>query len=338
MIRRVTGFRSVLRSGAVAALAVLAAGVTGCARENCRDGDAACATAPRETPAFCAEIPRPGWASYEKHAASGPWFEVYRLEDGLYAIAEPFQWQEVISYLIIGEERALLFDSGNGIGDIKAVVDRLTPLPVTVLASHSHFDHVGGHWRFDTILAPDTAFTNNRSPGLANDVVREEASAAALCAPLPDGVTQDNHRTRAFSPTARVDEGDRVDLGGVTLDVLAVPGHTPDSIALLDRENGRLFTGDSYYRGPIWLFAPETDLAAYEASIARLAALAPQIDAVYGAHNEPFSAPDELIKVRDGFAAVMTGEANVKEIADGRARYEFETFELLLQEGHEVRP
>ena len=305
------------------------AGLAACAQEK---------NAAADLPEFCSELPRPGWAAFEKLSLSGPWFEVYRLEDDLYAIAEPFQWQEVISYLIVGNERALLFDSGNGIGDIKAIVDQVTSLPVTVLASHSHFDHVGGHWRFDDILAPDTPFTNDRAQGLANDIVREEASKAALCAPLPDGVTEGNHHIKAFAPTARVGEGMRIDLGGVTLEALQVPGHTPDAIALLDREKGRLFTGDTYYKGPIWLFVPETDLGAYRASIARLAALAPDLQAVYGAHNEPFSAPEELAKVRDGFEAVMAGEKAPAEIADGRARYEFPTFEFLMQEDHERLP
>lgn len=291
-----------------------------------------------EKPAFCAEIPRPGWAAFEKHAASGAWFDVYRLDDDLYAIAEPHQWQEVISYLIVGESRALLFDSGNGVGDIRAVVDQLTALPVTALASHSHFDHVGGHWRFDDVLAPDTSFTDERAKGLPNEIVREEASAAALCAPLPEGVTEETHTAKPFTPDARVGEGSMIDLGGVAFEVLAIPGHTPDSIALLDRENGRLFTGDTYYKGPIWLFAPETDLAAYEMSIARLAALAPSLKGVHGAHNEPFSAPDELIKARDGFAAVMAGSAKPADISDGRARYHFDTFEFLLQADREKIP
>ncbi len=310
-------------------LAALHVSMAGCAQEKSGAAD---------KPEFCSELPRPGWASFEKLDAGDSWFEVYRLDDDLYAIAEPYQWQEVINYLIVGKDRALLFDSGNGIGDIKAVVDRLTSLPVTALASHSHLDHVGDHWRFDDVLAPDTPFTDERAKGLPNAIVREEASKAALCASLPNGVTEENHHTKPFAPTARVGEGTRIDLGGVAFDVLAIPGHTPDSIALLDRENGRLFTGDTYYKGPIWLFAPETDLSAYRVSIARLAALAPDLNAVYGAHNEPFSAPDELVKVRDGFEAVMAGAKEPAEIADGRARYEFGTFELLMLEHHERLP
>lgn len=324
------------RMTAVAFLAVGLAALAGCAQKQC-DGHE-CSAAAQETPAFCSEIPRPGWAAYEKNAASGPWFEVYQLEDGLYAIAEPHQWQEVINYLIVGEDKALLFDSGNGMGDIKAIVDQLTALPVTVLASHSHFDHVGGHWQFTEILAPETAFTQTRAHGLDNAVMREEASAAALCAPLPDGVMHDNHHIKPFAPTGHVAEGTQIDLGGVSLEVLLIPGHTPDSLALLDRANGRLFTGDTYYKGPIWLFAPETDLHAYRASIARLAALAPSLIAVYGAHNEPLSQPEELAKVRDGIDAVVTGKKAPQEIVNDQARYEFDSFELLLQADHEKTP
>lgn len=315
-------------------LVAMVAASAGCAP---RTGAEGAAPAADDAPAFCAEIPRPGWASFEKLDAGDAWFDVYRLADDLYAIAEPRQWQEVISYLIVGETRALLFDSGNGIGDIRSVVDRLTTLPVTVLASHSHFDHIGGHWRFDAILAPETPYTDERARGYPNSAVREEASAAALCAPLPAGVSEDNHHISPFAPAARVGEGTTIDLGGVALEVLSIPGHTPDSIALLDRANRRLFTGDTYYKGPIWLFVPETDLAAYAVSIARLAELAPELAAVYGAHNEPMSAPAELVKVRDGFDAVMAGKATPAEISDGKARYDFATFELLLQENHEIR-
>ena len=303
---------------------------------------AACSGSPEDAsnalPSFCAEIPRPGWAAYEKQDSNNEWFHVYRIEDDLYAITEPFQWQEVISYLIMGTEKALLFDTGNGIGDIKAVVDQITDLPVTVLASHSHIDHVGGHWQFDTVLAPDTDFTNHRAQGKNNDFVREEASSIALCKALPAGVSEDNHHIKPFTPSARVEDGSELDLGGLSLEVLVIPGHTPDALALLDRKNGRLFTGDSYYKGPIWLYAPETDLTAYRASIARLAALAPELTAVHGAHNEPFSNPEELVKVRDGFEAVYSGQKSPDALTETQAQYHFGSFSLIMQPDHEVLP
>ena len=76
------------------------------------------------------------------------WFVPYRILPGVTAIFEPCHFQEVASFLIEGSRCALLFDSGMGLGNIKAVVDALTNKPVTLVNSHSHFDHVGGNWQF----------------------------------------------------------------------------------------------------------------------------------------------------------------------------------------------
>jgi len=108
---------------------------------------------------FCAGLPRAAYAAFEKHEISNDWFEVYEVGPDIWAIYEPFQWQEVISYLIVGTDKALLFDTGNGLGDIKAIVDQLTDKPITVLNSHSHFDHIGGNYQFDNILSVSTDFS-----------------------------------------------------------------------------------------------------------------------------------------------------------------------------------
>ena len=89
-------------------------------------------------------LPRPEWAAFEKIPTAQDWFDVYRIRDHIYAVHEPGQVEEVISFLIVGTERALLFDTGLGIGDIKSLVDELTDKPLLVLNSHSHYDHIGG--------------------------------------------------------------------------------------------------------------------------------------------------------------------------------------------------
>src|SRR5918995_450191 len=71
------------------------------------------------------------------------WFIVYAVTPRVFAINEPRQHEGVTSFLVIGSNRAVLFDSGLGVAGIRAVVRRLAPLPVTVLNSHTHFDHVG---------------------------------------------------------------------------------------------------------------------------------------------------------------------------------------------------
>ena len=287
---------------------------------------------------FCERLPRPAYAAFQKHATSNDWFEVYEVQTGVWAIYEPFQWQEVISYLIIGTDTALLFDTGNGIGNIKAIVDQLTDKPVQVLNSHTHFDHIGGNHYFDKILSVSTDFSVANSKGLNNEMVTMEVSAEALCKGLPERITQENHRIRPFAITKKVKEGDVIDLGNRKLEILRFPGHTDDSIALLDREAGFLWIGDSFYEGPIWLYFPETDLAAYRKSIARLAALAPGLKALFPAHNTPKADPAMLVEVRQAFDLVLAGKVKPVPTWEGTVTFEFEGFGFLMREDYTHLP
>ncbi len=99
-----------------------------------------------EKPEWCKPLPRPEYAQLKRLLPEEPWFEVYKVAPGTFAIYEPHQSEEVISYLIVGQKQAMLFDTGMGIGNIKRIVSRLTSLPVVVLNSHTHDDHVGGNW------------------------------------------------------------------------------------------------------------------------------------------------------------------------------------------------
>lgn len=80
------------------------------------------------------------------------WFRAYSLPGNVYALFEYRQSELVISYLILGEESALLWDTGLGIGDIRSCAEALTNLPITVLNSHNHPDHIGGNAQFDRVM------------------------------------------------------------------------------------------------------------------------------------------------------------------------------------------
>src|SRR5271168_251764 len=97
----------------------------------------------QEIPAWCRSLPRPEYKNFERVPLADHWFEVYKITPGVFAIYEPHQSEETIGYLIVGTQRALLFDTGMGIGDLKKIVKQLTNLPVAVLNSHTHDDHVG---------------------------------------------------------------------------------------------------------------------------------------------------------------------------------------------------
>ncbi len=307
------------------AAAALAGGAFACA-----PGGESAAESRAATAGFCSNVPRSQYAELERAEAADDWFEVFRAAPRVYAIYEPFQFQEVISYLILGDAGAVLFDTGMGIGRIRAVVDALTTLPVAVLNSHTHMDHVGGNAAFERVLAMDTEFTRTRARGRTNREVRGEVAASALCRALPAGITEDNYHTPAFEVAAFIDDGHRLDLGGRTLEVVAVPGHTPDAIALLDREAGFLWTGDSFYEGPIWLFAPETDLVAYRSSMARLAELVPELTMLFTAHNTPVAQPSRLLELTDALDAMFEGIALGNRLQDGGVEFVFEGFSIML--------
>jgi len=280
---------------------------------------------------FCADLPRPEYSALEKQPESTEWFEVYTVAPGVTAIYEPFQWQEVISYLIEGEDKALLFDTGNGIEDIKAVVGRLTDKPVTVINSHSHYDHVGGNHQFDRILSVSTDFSIEMEQGLPNEAVREELSAPALCKSPPSGAKAETHVIKPYTITGTLKEGDVIDLGGRKLELLRVPGHTDDAVALLERETGYLWIGDTYYNGPIWLFAPQTDLVAYRATMNRLVALAPSLTKLFPAHNTPVEDPSVLKRVQAAFEKVVTTDLAPDAVEDGMAEFRFDGFSFIMR-------
>jgi len=274
---------------------------------------------------FCAALPRPAYDAFaRKPSREDGWFEVYEIAAGVTALYEPHQWQEAISYLIEGEDAALLFDTGNGIGNIAAVVAGLTAKPLTVLNSHGHFDHVGGNHAFSSILGMDTDFTREQQLGQPNAALALEVSPQALCRPAPGGVTPDSHVGRPYTITEFIDDGHRIDLGGRALEVLTMPGHTPDAIALIDRDAGLLWTGDTFYAGPIWLYAPETDLAAYRRSLERLVAVARDVDWLLPAHNTPRVEAAILPAVLRAYDQMLAGEALPFGQGEGMVEYRIE--------------
>jgi len=281
------------------------------------------------TPDWCRQIPRPEYKKLERVPSPDAWFEVYRVAPGVFAIYEPQQFEEAISFLILGSDRALLFDTGLGIGDIKRVATSLTPLPISVLNSHTHNDHVGDNWEFHDIYGMDTDFTRLNAKGSRADA-QAELEPDALCGPLPAGFDAKSYSTRPFHITRWIHDGATIDLGGRTLEVLSTPGHTPDAICLLDRKNGLLWTGDTYYDAPIWLYRPETDLDAYVHSVERIAALAPQLHLLLPSHNIPVGDPAKLPKLVAAIKKVRAGNVPAVPAGAGKVTYSVGGFTFLM--------
>jgi glyoxylase-like metal-dependent hydrolase (beta-lactamase superfamily II) len=272
-----------------------------------------------ERPDWCKPLPRPEYKTLERVRVSDAWFEVYKVAADTYAIYEPHQSEEVISYLILGKQKAILFDTGMGISDIKQVISELTKLPIIVLNSHTHNDHVGGNWQFKTIYSMDSDFSRKNAKGSVEDA-QAEIAPGEICGNLPQFFNGRDYRTQPWRISQYIHDGDKLDLGGRAIEILATPGHTPDAITLYDRANGLLFTGDTYYPATIWLYRPETNLDQYANSIQQLAILTQteHIILVLGAHNIPVAPPSVLPELVQALAGLRAGKASCKPDKPGR--------------------
>lgn len=288
------------------------------------------ATAQTTKPEWCQKLPRPEYNKLEKVDQPDKWFEVYRVRPGVFAIYEPHQSEEVISYLLLGTKKGLLFDTGMGISNIKNVVGHLTKLPVSVINSHTHNDHVGDNWRFSDIYGMDTGFTRANAKGSKEDA-QAELAPGEICGDLPAGFGANSYATRPFQISHWLHDGDKIDLGGRVLEVIATPGHTPDSIALLDAQHGFLLTGDTFYNGPIYLYRPETDLDAYVASVEKLVRLAPRVKILLPSHNVPVADPHYLTQVVEAMKKVRKGKV-APSPKNGKQEYMFEGFSFLMHQ------
>lgn len=283
-------------------------------------------------PDWCKELPRPGYKTLERVPVSDPWFEVYKVAPQTFAIYEPHQSEETIGYLMAGKTKAILFDTGMGISNVKKIVAELTKLPIIVLNSHTHDDHVGGNWQFDSVYSMDTEFSRTNAKGSRTDA-QEEIGPGQICGDLPKNFDAKSYETKPWRIAKYIHNGDKLDLGGRTIEIIATPGHTPDAISLLDRANGLLFTGDTYYPGPIWLYRPETDLDAYVTSVKTLAALAPQPKTVLGAHNFPIANFEVLAKLVDAIQQVRAGKISGKVVDAHKSIYTVGEISFLLRPG-----
>ena len=201
--------------------------------------------------------------------ATDGWFDVSRIDPDTYSIRESHYWQMNIAYVLKGETRAILFDTGSGTRDIAFVAGKVTKKPMTAVASHLHYDHIGSMGSFAQVAMVDLPIN------------REATHDNRLSPPVMRSLWA---FSRSFAVTEWWKPGDTIDLGGRSIEVVHVPGHSPDSIALVERATGYAFVGDFLYGGPLLANLPGSDLKAWLASTQKLLREYPEIRTVYGAH------------------------------------------------------
>ncbi len=224
----------------------------------------------------------------------GRWFDDYfvieEIDATTFAIGEPRYYQGNYSYLIVGSDHALLFDAGTGNRDIVPVVRSLTALPVTVIPSHLHFDHVGALGRFERTALPDFVSLRERASGGWLRLHRYEFLGFA------DSLPEPRFHVDEWWPADAV-----VELGGRRLQLIAVPGHTPTSVALYDAGRRQLFAGDFIYPAALYVFLPGSSRSSYLETTRRLLGTLDPATRILAAHvaDDPSVIAAPVLEVED---------------------------------------
>lgn len=249
------------------------------------------------------------------------WFTIERVDEDTCVISEYRHWKETHCYLLKGSERALLIDTGLGIGDISAPVRELTNLPVAAVATHNHWDHIGGHGYFRDIYAhgAEAGWLRGDFP-LDVESVRELLKDSRL----PEDFDVDSYELFRGEPTRILHHGEVIDLGGRTIHVLHMPGRSPGHLCFWEPERGYLFVGDLAYKGVIHADYPTTNPPAFLRSLEKLAVLPSQ--RIFPGHNSLDIQPDFLIQIRDAFRELQA-EGN---LCHGSGTYTYEDWAIQL--------
>ncbi len=172
---------------------------------------------------------------------------------------------ECCIWLVEGQDRALLVDTGLGLGDLRAEVEALTDKPLFVVNTHGHGDHSGGNYRFDRVYMHPMAQPDAEAAPEMTEMFASPEELHAIRRQMGEKPTEIRF----------LREGDVFDLGGRKLEVYEIPGHTPGDIALFDREAGLLFSGDCMVKAmDVLLVVPQTvSVRRYTESVRKLAAL-----------------------------------------------------------------
>lgn len=244
----------------------------------------------------------------------GDWFTVDQIDENTYVISEYRHWEETHCYLLNGGERSLLIDTGLGIENIYGEVVKLTNKPVAAVATHIHWDHIGGHKYFPDFYAHEAEldWLNGGFP-LSLDTIKE--MVLDRCDP-PEGFNVEHYEFFQGTPTRLLSDGDVIDLGGRRVEVLHTPGHSPGHLCFWEPATGYLFTGDLVYKDVLFAYYPSTDPEAYLASLEKVAAL--PVGKVFPAHHSLDIQPEILGRMRDALLQLK---------AEGKLRHGSGTFD-----------
>lgn len=254
------------------------------------------------------------------------WFTIEKIDEVTFAISEYGHWEKVHSYLLIGTKYALLIDTGLCIGNIKNEVDKLTKLPIKVITTHCHWDHIGGHKYFKDIYIHenDEGWIKKGLP-IPIDSIKESILKEELTEVIPIEFDINKYIVYTCKTVGIVKDNDIIDIGGREIRVVHTPGHSPGHICLYEEEKGFLYTGDLIYLGTLYAFYPSTSPKDFKYSIDKIASII-NIARILPGHNEINVRVDIIKSIQDAFTSI---EKN-KLLHHGSGTFEYIEFKIQL--------
>ena len=245
------------------------------------------------------------------------WFETRRIDDAITLVFEPhvIPLMRCNIWHVRGRDRDLLIDTGMGIASLRDEVRALFEKPVIAVATHTHADHIGGHYEFEDCLvhrdeADRLREATSRGTLRAADYPPDEVAMLreagyevedAFITALPHAAYEIGaYRIRPATPTRLVAEGSIVDTGDRSFEILHLPGHSPGSIGLWEKSTGILFSGDAIYDGPLLDQLYRSDIPAYIKTMRRLRELPVRV--VHAGHDPSFGR-ERLVQLVDAYLA-----------------------------------
>ncbi len=201
---------------------------------------------------------------------------------------------EATGYIVVGDEKVCVIDTMNGFNNLHKVVREITDKPIIVVNTHGHPDHVYGNVYFDE------AYMNPKDFEMAESFFKDPE--------FIEECEKNGFTVPSFKP---IQGGDRLDLGGKTLEVYDIPGHTPGGILLLLKEDRILFTGDSINHH-LWMMLDDcATLEEYGKTLDKVMFLEKEADYILHGHAQGFDDISLLRCLRQGVAEICIGETTV---------------------------
>ena len=251
------------------------------------------------------------------------WFTVERIAADTFAISEEKHWEETHCYLLCGRERALLIDTGLGVADIRTVAEGLTFLPITVAATHAHWDHIGGHKYFAEFAVHETEkeWLSGSFP-LPLEAVKKNLLRGRCSFPKEFDI--DRYEIFQGEPKRLLHDGDSFELGNRLVEIVHTPGHSPGHCCFYEEERRYLYAGDLVYRGCLDAFYPTTDPREFLRSLKKLEKL--EIDKLLPAHHGLPVPPDIIGRAASAFEKLEREE----KLYHGSGIFDFGDFQLRI--------